>query len=135
MKPVRRDLFPTQGVRSGSNEYIVVRVITLSPSTLLSVESASFARVVRPTSADRVCITSSIRGFLLTRFQVRATQGQGLMPDKTTRFTVKGQRVFHFVWPPLRVGNLTVLLTVVPIDGNLNVLPIHSCFRCLCRCH
>lgn len=28
---------------------------------------------------------------------VRATQGQGLMPDKTSRFTVRGQHVFHFM--------------------------------------
>ncbi|PWN46751.1 putative glutathione-dependent formaldehyde dehydrogenase [Violaceomyces palustris] len=28
---------------------------------------------------------------------VRATQGQGLMPDKTKRFTCKGQELFHFM--------------------------------------
>ncbi|KAI0722183.1 class III ADH enzyme [Cerioporus squamosus] len=28
---------------------------------------------------------------------VRATQGQGLMPDKTSRFTVKGQPIHHFM--------------------------------------
>ena len=28
---------------------------------------------------------------------VRATQGKGLMPDSTSRFTVKGQPVHHFV--------------------------------------
>lgn len=27
----------------------------------------------------------------------RVTQGQGLMPDKTTRFTCKGKPVFHFM--------------------------------------
>jgi S-(hydroxymethyl)glutathione dehydrogenase/alcohol dehydrogenase len=29
--------------------------------------------------------------------KVRATQGQGLMPDKTTRFKCKGQNVYHFM--------------------------------------
>lgn len=28
---------------------------------------------------------------------VRATQGQGLMPDSTVRFRCKGQNIFHFV--------------------------------------
>ena len=28
---------------------------------------------------------------------VRATQGQGLMPDKTSRFSINGQKIFHFV--------------------------------------
>jgi len=30
-------------------------------------------------------------------YTVRATQGQGLMPDKTVRFRCKGQNIFHFV--------------------------------------
>ncbi|XP_055592557.1 alcohol dehydrogenase class-3 [Uranotaenia lowii] len=29
--------------------------------------------------------------------KIRATQGKGLMPDGTTRFTCKGQKVFHFM--------------------------------------
>lgn len=29
--------------------------------------------------------------------KVRTTQGQGLMPDGTTRFTCKGQKLFHFM--------------------------------------
>ncbi|CAD6991690.1 alcohol dehydrogenase class-3 [Ceratitis capitata] len=29
--------------------------------------------------------------------KVRSTQGQGLMPDGTSRFTCKGQKVFHFM--------------------------------------
>lgn len=28
---------------------------------------------------------------------VRATQGKGLMPDNTSRFTCKGQKIHHFV--------------------------------------
>ncbi|KAJ1985204.1 hypothetical protein H4R34_000163 [Dimargaris verticillata] len=28
---------------------------------------------------------------------VRATQGQGLMPDKTTRFTCRGQTIYHYM--------------------------------------
>ncbi|KNE55123.1 alcohol dehydrogenase class-3, partial [Allomyces macrogynus ATCC 38327] len=28
---------------------------------------------------------------------VRATQGRGLMPDETTRFTCKGKPIFHFM--------------------------------------
>ncbi|CAG8442460.1 3349_t:CDS:10, partial [Dentiscutata heterogama] len=28
---------------------------------------------------------------------VRATQGRGLMPDQTTRFTCKGQKVYHYM--------------------------------------
>lgn len=27
----------------------------------------------------------------------RVTQGQGLLPDKTSRFTCKGKQVFHFM--------------------------------------
>ncbi|KAJ8393341.1 hypothetical protein AAFF_G00062420 [Aldrovandia affinis] len=29
--------------------------------------------------------------------KIRVTQGQGLMPDKTSRFTCKGQQLFHFM--------------------------------------
>ncbi|MCJ8733721.1 hypothetical protein PDJAM_G00226840 [Pangasius djambal] len=29
--------------------------------------------------------------------KIRVTQGQGLMPDKTTRFTCKGKPIFHFM--------------------------------------
>ncbi|TFY71958.1 hypothetical protein EVG20_g1046 [Dentipellis fragilis] len=29
--------------------------------------------------------------------KVRATQGQGLMPDKSSRFTAKGQSIYHFM--------------------------------------
>ncbi|XP_036372283.1 alcohol dehydrogenase class-3-like [Megalops cyprinoides] len=29
--------------------------------------------------------------------KIRLTQGQGLMPDKTSRFTCKGQQLFHFM--------------------------------------
>jgi len=29
--------------------------------------------------------------------KVRATQGQGLMPDKTSRFSINGQRILHFM--------------------------------------
>jgi S-(hydroxymethyl)glutathione dehydrogenase/alcohol dehydrogenase len=29
--------------------------------------------------------------------KVRATQGQGLMPDKSSRFSINGQKLFHFV--------------------------------------
>uniref|UniRef100_A0A3B5PT40 S-(hydroxymethyl)glutathione dehydrogenase n=1 Tax=Xiphophorus maculatus TaxID=8083 RepID=A0A3B5PT40_XIPMA len=29
--------------------------------------------------------------------KIRVTQGQGLLPDKTSRFTCKGQQVFHFM--------------------------------------
>lgn len=28
---------------------------------------------------------------------MRATQGQGLMPDKTSRFSINGQKILHFV--------------------------------------
>ena len=37
--------------------------------------------------------------------QVRATQGQGLMPDKTSRFTIRGQPIFHFVRSSYRTYN------------------------------
>src|SRR3954462_4885312 len=30
---------------------------------------------------------------------IRATQGQGLMPDKTSRFSKGGQRIFHYMGP------------------------------------
>jgi S-(hydroxymethyl)glutathione dehydrogenase/alcohol dehydrogenase len=32
-----------------------------------------------------------------TPHTVRATQGQGLMPDKTSRFSIDGQKILHFV--------------------------------------
>lgn len=48
---------PPWGIRPGSERRIVIRVITSSPSTLLSAESASSAKVVRQTSAVRVCIS------------------------------------------------------------------------------
>ena len=104
-------------------------------STPQSVESVSFARVVRLTSAVRVC-TSLLQfeiSFMLTRSQVRATQGQGLMPDKTSRFTVRGQPVLHFVWFPSFTLNPSVSLTVASVDGDLDVLSIHSCRRRICR--
>lgn len=34
---------------------------------------------------------------ITSNFLVRATQGQGLMPDSTVRFRCKGQNIFHFV--------------------------------------
>lgn len=30
-------------------------------------------------------------------YTFRVTQGQGLMPDKTSRFTCKGKQIFHFM--------------------------------------
>ncbi len=35
--------------------------------------------------------------FSLVLSPYRVTQGQGLMPDKTSRFTSKGKQVFHFM--------------------------------------
>ena len=29
---------------------------------------------------------------------IRATQGKGLMPDGTSRFSYKGQTIFHYMW-------------------------------------
>ena len=53
-------LRPSQGIRSGSERGVVIRVITSSLSTLLSAENASSVKVVKPTSAARVC-TSPLR--------------------------------------------------------------------------
>jgi len=50
-------------------------------STLLSAKTANFARVEK----TNLCI------------KIRATQGQGVMPDGTSRFTCKGQIVYHFM--------------------------------------
>lgn len=44
---------------------------------------------------------------------VRATQGQGLMPDKTSRFSINGQKILHFVCVFVSysgVGKLRLLL-------------------------
>jgi Zn-dependent alcohol dehydrogenase len=47
----------------------------------------------------KVCVPSICLFFLENPYIhiVRATQGQGLMPDKTSRFSINGQKVFHFV--------------------------------------
>jgi S-(hydroxymethyl)glutathione dehydrogenase/alcohol dehydrogenase len=37
---------------------------------------------------------------------VRATQGNGQMPDGTSRFKCKGQDIKHFVSIPLYLGSL-----------------------------
>lgn len=104
-------------------------MIMSSLSTPQSAESVSSARVVKLTSAVlvRTLLLQSEISFMPTRSQVRATQGQGLMPDKTSRFTVRGQPVFHFVQSPSFTVNPSVLLTVPSADGDLDVLSIHSC--------
>lgn len=50
-------------------------------------------------------------------FAVRATQGQGLMPDKTSRFTCKGQPIKHFMGTST-FSQYTVLadVSVVAVD-------------------
>ena len=30
-------------------------------------------------------------------FQIRSTQGQGVMPDGTSRFSINGQTIYHFM--------------------------------------
>lgn len=44
-----------------------------------------------------VCLHSRSCYYLYVYFLCRATQGQGVMPDGTTRFTCKGQEVFHYM--------------------------------------
>ena len=50
---------------------------------------------------------------------IRATQGQGLMPDGTSRFSYKGQKVFHYMGCST-FANHTVLpeIAVAKVDAN-----------------
>jgi len=65
--------------------------------------NASSARVGRRTCAEKVRGSHPFHGVLPQNAHishtpaVRATQGQGLMPDKTSRFSINGQKILHFV--------------------------------------
>lgn len=99
VEPVRHRLLPSWGLYSDHKGKIVARVIMSSLSTPLNAESVSSARAIKPTFASRACI-SLLRfdGLWADAFsQVRATQGQGLMPNKTSRFTAWGQPIYHYV--------------------------------------
>ena len=37
---------------------------------------------------------------------IRSTQGQGLMPDGTSRFTINGESIYHFMGCSTFSGNL-----------------------------
>jgi hypothetical protein len=67
-------------------------------------------QLVRKRSVDRIYPYPSICS---RSPKVRATQGQGLMPDKTSRFSINGQQILHFVCAGfvaiLQVDNLTLL--------------------------
>lgn len=61
-------------------------------------ENVNFARAEKQISVEKVLIS------LLFHFpakinpcSVRATQGKGLMPDGTSRFSINGQPIHHFV--------------------------------------
>ncbi|KAG8956565.1 hypothetical protein FRC04_000043 [Tulasnella sp. 424] len=83
------------------------REITLFLYIPLNAVNANSARVARPTFAAlvRTVLALSLRQheYLLNVFgvsysdAVRATQGQGLMPDSSSRFRCKGQDIFHFM--------------------------------------
>ncbi|KAI0301843.1 class III ADH enzyme [Multifurca ochricompacta] len=45
--------------------------------------------------------------------KVRTTQGQGLMPDKTSRFSINGQQILHFV---------CVFNSRFQVDGSFDIL-------------
>ena len=55
---------------------------------------------------------------------VRATQGQGLMPDNSSRFSKDGRMIHHFVSVHVNIAWITSLL-ILHTDGNFNILPIH----------
>ena len=70
----------------------------MNTSISQNAENASSARVGRPICAAKVRRSHcSARTQLLMILKVRATQGQGLMPDKSSRFSINGQKILHFV--------------------------------------
>ncbi len=65
---------------------------------LQSVANASSARAERQISAEKVCILRSLLLQGLTEnIVVRGTQGKGVMPDNTSRFSINGKPIYHFV--------------------------------------
>lgn len=56
-------------------------------------------------------------------WKVRATQGKGLMPDNTSRFSIDGKPIHHFVsWVRFSRVNSTNSFA----DGNFDFLPVHG---------
>jgi Zn-dependent alcohol dehydrogenase len=82
-------------------------------SMFQNAESASFARVARPTCAEKVCGShlSALSDNSMSSLKVRATQGQGLMTDKSSRFSINGQRILHFVCADLSLFSSSNSLT------------------------
>jgi Zn-dependent alcohol dehydrogenase len=64
---------------------------------------------------------------------VRATQGKGVMPDGTKRFTCKGQEIHHFVSRQGRRGLRSRPLTFLFLDGHFDLFAVHCCFQVLGR--
>ena len=109
-----------------------------SRSTSLNARSASSASHQSPTFARR----SGDHPFTLTHTHSqtppppppppRATQGQGVMPDGTVRFSCKGEPVFHFM------GTSTFSeFTVLPEISVAKVSPHYQCRHgncCVCVC-
>lgn len=77
------------------------RVLTLS--MFQNAGNASSARAGRLICAEKVRGSHPFHGVRAQDAHishtpaVRATQGQGLMPDKTSRFSINGQKILHFV--------------------------------------
>jgi hypothetical protein len=69
----------------------------------------------------------------LFTYLVRTTQGQGLMPDKTTRFKCKGKDIYHFVRFPVSV-NLLTESHAYSKDGYIDILSVYSCSGRISRC-
>lgn len=58
--------------------------------------------------------------------KIRASQGKGLMPDGTSRFTCKGQQVFHFM------GCST--FSEYTVVADISVAKVRACFILLIAC-
>ena len=66
--------------------------------------------------------------------KIRATQGKGLMPDSTSRFTCKGQVVYHFmgcstfseytVMPEIALAKVDPKAPLDKVPRKRNVLPL-----------
>lgn len=63
---------------------------------LQNVVNASSAKAERQIYAEKVHVVETLIR-RSSKCPVRATQGKGLMPDSTSRFTCKGKPVHHFV--------------------------------------
>lgn len=97
-------------------------------------ENVNSARVGRPISVEKVRLASYAHIIHTTSsdiLPVRATQGKGLMPDETSRFSINGKPIHHFVSLCLQTAHVETQLW---LDGNFHLFSIHRCGRRLGCC-